>query len=67
MNHIISQLKKNITYLEFANAEMIKELFEADRILREAGFEHGLMTVKTAAQEIIRMQSQYKPLQNEEI
>lgn len=47
------KLMKRIAELETMNDQLVTELRYLDRLLREAGFENGLTTLKSAAQELI--------------
>ncbi len=47
------QLIKKIAELETINDQLQAELRYLDELLREAGFENGLTTLKYAAQELI--------------
>lgn len=58
MAHQVDELKKNIASFQYANARLLKELQEADTLLRRVGFEEGLKTVKEAAEEILRQKNQ---------
>lgn len=60
MAHSVQELEKQITYLEYANDQMLKELAEADELLRRVGFDNGLQTVKETAKEILRIQKERK-------
>jgi hypothetical protein len=60
MAHSVQELEKQIHYLEYANDQMLKELAEADVLLRRIGFDNGLQTVKETAKEIIRIQQERK-------
>lgn len=46
-------LLKKIAELETLNDQVITELRYLDTLLREAGFENGISTLKAAAQELI--------------
>lgn len=46
-------LLKKIAELETVNDQLQTELRYLDKLLREAGFENGLATLKFAAQELI--------------
>lgn len=47
------QLLKRIAELETINDQLQTELRYLDQLLREAGFEHGLISLKHAAKELI--------------
>lgn len=47
------QLQKRISELETMNDQLVAELNYLDRLLRQVGFENGLMTLKMAAQELL--------------
>jgi len=47
------KLMKRIAELETVNDQLITELRYLDKLLKEAGFENGLTTLKSAAQELI--------------
>lgn len=54
MSYQLEELKKNISRLHYANARLLQELQEADTILKRVGFDEGLKTVRSAAEEILR-------------
>lgn len=47
------KLIKRIAELETINDQLVAELRYLDTLLKEAGFENGLITLKSAAQELI--------------
>ena len=47
------KLVKKIAQLESINDQLISELLYLDTIARQLGFQHGLKTLKSAAQELI--------------
>jgi len=47
------QLQKRISELETINDQLVAELSYLDRLLKEVGFENGLLTLKMAAQELL--------------
>jgi hypothetical protein len=47
------QMLKRISELETINDQLVAELHYLDRLLKEVGFENGLMTLKMAAQELL--------------
>lgn len=47
------QLLKRISELETLNDQLVAEINYLDRLLKEVGFENGLMTLKMAAQELL--------------
>jgi hypothetical protein len=47
------KLIKKIAELETINDQLVAELRYLDTLLKEAGFENGLITLKSAAQELI--------------
>lgn len=47
------KLMKRIAELETMNDQLVTELRYLDKLLKEAGFENGLTTLKSAAQELI--------------
>ncbi len=47
------ELLKKISELESLNDQLLSEIRYLDELLKEAGFEEGLTTLKMAAQEII--------------
>jgi hypothetical protein len=47
------QLQKRVSELETLNDQLVAELNYLDRLLKEVGFENGLLTLKMAAQELI--------------
>lgn len=51
----VDELRKNIAYFQYTNAQIIEQLVAANEILRQAGFEHGIESVKQAAYEIVRL------------
>lgn len=46
-------MQKRISELETLNDQLVAELNYLDRLLRQVGFENGLMTLKMAAQELL--------------
>lgn len=46
-------MQKRISELETLNDQLVTELNYLDRLLRQVGFENGLMTLKAAAQELL--------------
>ena len=50
-------LEKKIAYLEFVNDQLSSEIEYVDQLLRIIGFPDGLMTIKSAAQEVIEEES----------
>lgn len=51
------QLQKKISELETLNDQLVAELNYLDRLLKEVGFENGLLTLKMAAQELLDEES----------
>ena len=47
------QLQKRISELETVNDQLVAELSYLDQLLKQVGFEKGLITLKIAAQELI--------------
>jgi hypothetical protein len=47
------QMQKRISELETINDQLVAEIDYLDRLLKEVGFEKGLMTLKLAAQELL--------------
>jgi hypothetical protein len=47
------QLQKRISELETLNDQLVAEINYLDRLLKEVGFENGLLTLKMAAQELL--------------
>lgn len=47
------QLEKKVAYLEFLNDQLSSELEYIDRLLKIIGFPEGLLTIKSAAQEVM--------------
>ncbi len=47
------QMQKRISELETINDQLVAELSYLDRLLKEVGFENGLLTLKMAAQELL--------------
>ena len=54
-------LLKKIAELETINDQLQTELRYLDQLLREAGFEHGLASLKNAAKELIEEDRQLDP------
>ena len=48
------KLLKHISELESLNDQLISELRFLDNLLRKVGFEEGLITLKSAAQELLQ-------------
>lgn len=46
-------MQKRISELETINDQLVAEINYLDRLLREVGFENGLLTLKMAAQELL--------------
>lgn len=46
-------MQKRISELETLNDQLVAELNYLDRLLKEVGFENGLLTLKMAAQELL--------------
>ena len=46
-------LKKRISELETMNDQLVAEITYLDRLLKQVGFEQGLLTLKMAAQELL--------------
>jgi hypothetical protein len=46
-------LEKKIAYLEFVNDQLLTEIVYIDALLKKIGFEKGLETIKTAAEEVM--------------
>ena len=47
------QLQKRISELETINDQLVAELNYLNQLLKQVGFENGLITLKIAAQELI--------------
>jgi hypothetical protein len=47
------QLQKRVSELETLNDQLMAELYYLDQLLRQIGFEKGLITLKSAAQELL--------------
>ena len=47
------QMQKRISELETINDQLLAELNYLDRLLKQVGFENGLITLKLAAQELL--------------
>lgn len=47
------QMQKRISELETLNDQLVTELNYLDRLLKQVGFENGLLTLKMAAQELL--------------
>lgn len=47
------ELQKRVSELETINDQLVAELAYLDQLLRQVGFEKGLITLKIAAQELI--------------
>lgn len=52
------QMLKRISELETINDQLLTELNYLDQLLKQVGFEQGLTTLKTAAQELIEEERQ---------
>jgi hypothetical protein len=46
-------MQKRISELETLNDQLVAELNYLDRLLKQVGFENGLLTLKMAAQELL--------------
>ncbi|MDN3505907.1 MAG: hypothetical protein P0S96_01605 [Simkaniaceae bacterium] len=49
----VEELKRRISELESVNDQLIAELRYLDGLLKEVGFEEGLITLKSAALELL--------------
>ncbi len=49
----VEELKRRVSELESVNDQLIAELRYLDQLLREIGFEEGLITLKFAALELL--------------
>ncbi len=47
------QMLKRISELETVNDQLLTEISYLDQLLKQVGFEKGLATLKTAAQELL--------------
>ena len=52
------KMLKRISELETINDQLLTELNYLDQLLKQIGFEQGLITLKTAAQELIEEENQ---------
>jgi hypothetical protein len=52
------KMLKRISELETVNDQLLTELNYLDQLLKQIGFEQGLMTLKAAAQELIEEENQ---------
>ena len=52
------KMLKRISELETMNDQLVTELNYLDQILKQIGFEQGLITLKAAAQELIEEENQ---------
>ena len=52
------KMMRKLAYLEFINDQLLTELRYIDKLLRIVGFPCGLETVKSAAQEVMRKESE---------
>lgn len=52
------QMLKRISELETINDQLLTELNYLDQLLKQVGFEQGLITLKAAAQELIEEERQ---------
>ena len=52
------KMLKRISELETINDQLLTELNYLDQLLKQIGFEQGLMTLKAAAQELIEEENQ---------
>jgi len=52
------KMLKRISELETINDQLLTELNYLDRLLKQIGFEQGLITLKAAAQELIEEEHQ---------
>lgn len=46
-------LEKKVAYLEFVNDQLFTEIVYIDALLKKIGFERGLETIKSAAEEVM--------------
>jgi len=53
-------LQKRISELETINDQLVAELSYLDSLLKKVGFEKGLATLKTAAQELIEEEESHE-------
>lgn len=53
----VQELEKKVAYLEFVNDQLLTELTYVDELLKQIGFENGLATIKSAAEEVIEEDS----------
>lgn len=56
MDH--DRILKRISELETINDQLVTELHYLDQLLKQIGFEQGLVTLKSAAQELIEEERQ---------
>jgi hypothetical protein len=52
------KMLKRISELETINDQLLTELNYLDQLLKQIGFEQGLVTLKVAAQELIEEENQ---------
>jgi hypothetical protein len=52
------KMLKRISELETVNDQLLTELNYLDQLLKQIGFEQGLITLKAAAQELIEEENQ---------
>lgn len=52
------KMLKRISELETINDQLLTELHYLDQLLKQIGFEQGLITLKAAAQELIEEENQ---------
>lgn len=52
------KMLKRISELETINDQLLTELNYLDQLLKQIGFEQGLITLKAAAQELIEEENQ---------
>jgi hypothetical protein len=52
------KMLRRISELETVNDQLLTELNYLDRLLKQIGFEQGLITLKAAAQELIEEENQ---------
>jgi hypothetical protein len=54
------KILKRISELETINDQLVAELHYLDQLLKQIGFEQGLVTLKSAVQELIEEERQQK-------
>ena len=55
------KMLKRLSELETINDQLLTELNYLDQLLKQIGFEQGLITLKAAAQELIEEENRKEP------